>query len=268
MIKLRYLRKYGEISKITMSNGLVYVWNFIGKNIFFVFIMFIYLMLWQNIYGQKGKLIGGLSLKQMIWYLIFTELVTLSRTDMHLQINDDVKNGNIAYLLNKPYNYVLYCFSYFIGELGMKLLTNGVIGIVIGLVYVGAMDNFDFKTIPFIFLSLLLGCIINFFIYITIALSSFWFEDNNAFFWIYSKLIFTLGGMLMPIELFPGWLQKISHYLPFQYVTYVPAKLAVKFSYISFFKGFSIQLIYLLIFFTSAMLLYRKGAKNLNVNGG
>jgi ABC-2 type transport system permease protein len=265
---MKFLRKYWQISKITMSNSLVYFWNFLSKNMFFVLIMFIYLMLWKNVYGQKGSTIVGLTINQMIWYLIVAELVTLSRTDIHLQVNDDVKSGNIAYLLSKPYNYVMYCFSYFVGEVGVKLLTNGIIGIIIGLVYVGSLKNFNFVYLPLILLSLILGCSINFFIYITLALTSFWFEDNTAFFWIYSKLIFTLGGMLMPIELFPKWLQKLSHYLPFSYVTYVPARLTVDFSLMNFCQQFIVQILYLVLFFILAMSLYRKGARNLNVNGG
>lgn len=265
---MKLICKYGQISKITMANSLVYIWNFLSKNVFFLFIMFIYLMLWKNIYGQKGSSIGGLSLKAMIWYLVVTELITLSRTDIHTQVNEDVKTGNIAYLLNKPYHYIAYCFSYFVGEIGMKLLTNGLIGITIGLLYVGTLDNFSFLHLPFIILSILIGCAINFFIYITLALTSFWMEENSAFFWIYSKLIFTLGGMLMPIELFPTWLQNISKYLPFAYVTYVPARLAVDFSFLNFFRQFSIQILYLAVFIFAAIMLYRKGAKNLNVNGG
>lgn len=265
---MQLIRKYGQISKITMANSLVYFWNFLGKNIFFIFIMFIYLMLWKAIYSEKGALVAGLTLNQMIWYLVVTELITLSRTEVHLQVNEDVKSGNIAYLLNKPYNYVLYCFSYFLGEVGVKLLTNGIIGILVGLIYVGTLQGFNFAHLPFIFLSLMVGCFINFFIYISLALTSFWFEENSAFFWIYSKLIFTLGGMLMPIELFPNWLKNISQYLPFAYVTYVPGKLAVDFSFGAFYKGFGIQIIYLIGFFLLAMILYRKGAKNLNVNGG
>ena len=251
-----------------MSNNLVYFWNFLSKNLFFIFIMFIYLMLWKNIYAQKGNTIGGLSLGAMIWYLIVTELVTLSRTDIHLQINDDVKSGNIAYLLTKPYNYVLYCFSYFVGEVGIKLLSNGIIGLCIGFIYAGTLKGFNLLHLPFILLSIIAGCCIHFFIYITLALTSFWFEENTAFFWIYSKLIFTLGGMLMPIELFPSWLQKVSRFLPFSYVTYVPARLAVDFSFSNFYKQFSIQLLYLGIFFSLAMILYKRGAKNINVNGG
>lgn len=265
---MKLLHKYFQISKITMSNSLVYFWSFIGKNIFFVFILFIYLMLWQNIYGQKGETIGGLTLNAMIWYLIVTELVTLSGTSVHFQINEDVKSGGIAYLLNKPYSYVGYCFSYFAGEVGVKLITNGLIGIVIGLVYVGPLKGFSLMHLPFVLLSLLLGCCIHFFIYISIAMTSFWFEENNAFFWIYSKLVFTLGGMLVPLQLFPAWLKKIAENLPFAYVTYAPARLTVAFSYSAFYRQVLIQSLYLVVFIFVAVFLYRKGAKNLNVNGG
>jgi ABC-type uncharacterized transport system, permease component len=262
------IRKYGQVTKITMSNSLVYFWNFLSKNLFFVFIMFIYLMLWKAIYAQKGPVISGMTLNRMIWYLIFTELVTLSRTDLHSQVNDDVKSGNIAYLLNKPYNYILYCFSYYVGEIGMRFLTNGIIGTAIGFIFVGTLKGFSLTHLPFVILSLLLGCTINFFIYLCLSLSSFWFEDNSAFFWIYSKLVFTLGGMLVPLDLFPKWLQSLSGYLPFAYVTYVPAKLAVNFTFKTFISQFPIQIIYLGIFFVLSVILYRKGAKSLNVNGG
>lgn len=266
---MKSLNKYWHISMVTMSNSLVYFWNFLSKNMFFAFIMFIYLMLWRAVYAQNGTgTIGGLTLNGMIWYLIFTELVTLSRTDLHMQVNDDVKTGNIAYLLNKPYNYVIYCFSYFVGEIGIRFLSNSLIGLVIGFIYAGPLENFSFIYLPFIILSLLVGCAINFFIYLCLALTAFWVEENSAFFWVYSKLIFTLGGMLIPIDLFPKWLHSLSMYLPFAYVTYIPARLAVDFSFAGFLGQFPLQLLYLVLFFVLAISLYVKGVKNLNVNGG
>lgn len=265
---MKYAEKYLQISKTTMSNSLVYLWNFLSKNLFFVLITFIYYMLWKNIYSQKGNVIGGLTFRQMVWYLIMTELVVISKTDLHFQINDDVKSGNISYQLNRPYNYVLYCFSYFAGEIGFKIIVNGILGIIIGFVLVGGLDSFQGIYVPFIVLSLIVGSCINFFIYISLAFTSFWFEENTAFFWIYSKLIFTLGGMLIPLELFPVWLKSLSQYLPFAYVTYVPARLAVSFSMNMFYKQFLIQILYLAVFFIIAMGIYRKGVKNINVNGG
>lgn len=265
---MKKITKYSYITKISLSNNLVYFGDFLARNFFFVFIIYIYMMLWTNIYGSKGDNIAGFTLNQMIWYLVVTEVITLSRSNVFYEVNQDVKNGNIAYMLNKPYNYILYCFSNSLGEMGVKLLTNAIVGIIMGVLCVGPLKDFNFMHLPFIIISILLGIFINFFIHISLSLTSFWFEENNAFFWIYSKLVFTLGGMLIPLELFPEWLKNISLNLPFAYVTYAPAKLAVNFSFDRFLYTIAFQIMYLGIFFLLSIGIFRKGAKALNVNGG
>ncbi len=265
---MKKIAKYLHVMKVSASNNLVYVSNFIARNFFFMFIIYIMLMLWTNIYSQKGSTIAGFSLNQIIWYLIVTELVTLSRSNVFTEVSRDVKNGNIAYMLNKPYNYIFYSLSNSLGEIGVKLFTNVIIGVAIGFLYVGPLINFDFRHLPFILLSLLLGIIINFFIHISLSLTAFWLEENSPFFWIYQKLVFTLGGMLIPIDMFPNWLEKIAKNLPFAYVTYGPARLAVKFSYSDFVSTVLFQLGYLLLFLIISLLIFRKGVRALNVNGG
>lgn len=265
---MRKVLKYLEIAKITLSSHLVYFWDYISKNLFFILIMFVYFMLWRNLFASKGQVIAGLTINGMMWYLVVTELITLSRTDVHLQVTKDVKEGSIAYLLNKPYHYIGYHFSYFTGSVSVKLLTNGLTGLALGFLFVGPLIGFDWVRLPLILFSILLGCILNFAIYMTIGLSAFWLEENQAFYWIYSKLVFTLGGMLMPLEMFPLWLQKSALYMPFAYVTYVPARLAVDFSMKSYVSKVGLQVVYVIFFFALATYLYEKGVKKLNVNGG
>ncbi|MCK8058522.1 MULTISPECIES: ABC-2 family transporter protein [unclassified Fusibacter] len=265
---MRKIDKYFEVMKITLSNKLVYFWDYLSNNLFFVFIMFVYWMLWKAIFASKGDVVGGFTLNSIMWYLVVTELVTLSRPNVHMQITKDVKDGSIAYLLNKPYDYILYNFSLFLGETGIKLMTNGLVGLLVGLVFVGPLNGANLLYLPFVLVSIVLGCMLNFFIYMTLALTAFWFEENQAFFWIYSKLVFTMGGMLIPIDLFPEWLQKIAVYMPFAYVTYVPARLAVHFDMGLFISNVSVQLCYVVTFYLLANVLYRKGARQLNVQGG
>ncbi|WIV11781.1 ABC-2 family transporter protein [Proteiniborus sp. MB09-C3] len=265
---MKKVNKYFYITKISLSNNFVYFGDFLIRNFFFLFIIYIYMMLWTNIYGSKGGNVAGLTLNQMIWYLVVTEIVTLSRSNIFMEATQDVKNGNIAYMLNKPYNYILYCFSNSLGEMGIKLLNNTIMGFIIGILCVGPLKNFSLIHLPFIIISILIGIFINFFIHISLSLTSFWLEENSAFFWIYNKLVFTLGGMLMPLELFPKWLRSIAINLPFAYVTYAPAKLAVNFSYSGFIYTIAFQLVYLGFFFILSMIIFRKGARALNVNGG
>jgi ABC-2 type transport system permease protein len=77
-----------------------------------------------------------------------------------------------------------------------------------------------------------------------------------------------IGGMMVPLEIFPEWLQHIARILPFQSIIYLPA---------SFFVGAHTeplatmlidQGLWLLFFTLILMGIYRLGVKRLNVNGG
>lgn len=265
---MKSIHKYFYIFKISIANNLIYVGNFIARNIFLVFIVYVMLLLWKVIYGEQEGSVAGFTLNQMIWYLIVTEIVTLSKSNIFREVSEDVKKGNIAYLLNKPYHYVIYCFANSLGEILTRLVGNLVVALAIGLLYVGPLQPFSLKHLPFILLSILFGIFLNFFIYINLALTAFWLEDNTAITWIYSKLVFTLGGMLIPLELFPNWLASVARYLPFAYVTYGPARLAVNFNLIDFIHTISYQLGFLFIFILISAVVFRRGVRVLNVNGG
>lgn len=260
--------KYTYVFKTSVSEALVYVVDFLGRSAFFAFIIAIYLMLWRVIFDSGTGSLEGFTLNKMIWYLIITEIVTLSNTPFYGEVSTDVKTGNIAYLLNKPYNYVTYSFFNNIGKIFVKMLVNTFVGISIGLIFVGPLVGFQWISLPFVILAILGGIILDYMINFTLALTAFWVEENMPFRWIYQKLVFTLGGMLLPLDLFPEAIAGVSKKLPFAFVTYGPAKLLVDFNidlWISVFMG---QCIYLGIITVICYWTFKKGVKNLNVNGG
>ena len=55
---------------------------------------------------------------------------------------------------------------------------------------------------------------------------SFWFGDSGAAWFLYQKLIFMIGGMLIPPQVLPGWLQGAARVLPFRAMAYAPGRLA------------------------------------------
>lgn len=262
------LKKYLYITKTSVSDGMVYVVDFLGRSFFFAFIIAIYMLLWKAIYSNGEATLNGFDINKMIWYLIITEIITLSGSRIYTEVSNDVKSGNIAYLLNKPYHYIGYCFANSIGKMGIALTINISVGLVIGCLFVGSLNGFKLYHLPFILVSILLGVCLDFFINFALALTAFWVEENMPFRWIYQKLVFTLGGMLLPLDLFPKLIQSISKKLPFAYVTYGPAKLNVDFTGHAFLQVILIQLIYLVLAIILCTGIYRKGVKTLNVNGG
>ena len=85
---------------------------------------------------------------------------------------------------------------------------------------------------------------------------------------MYNKLVFTIGGMMLPLEMFPEALRQVCRWLPFQAVAYFPAKTAVQFDAMAMVNMLAIQGLWVVILGLLLVAVYRKGVTKLNVNGG
>ena len=231
--------------------------------------MSVLISLWNFIYSEPGSTISGYTFNQMIWYLLLAEVITFGSgssvaTD---EIRNCIKSGNIAYNINKPYSYIGYSLSSHMSEASLRGVLYTVAGMVMGLVLLGPIKDFNLISIPFIVLSVILATMINVLLVICIGLTAFWVEDSGPFYWVYSKLILVFGTMF-PIEYFPKIVQSVLNYSPVYVTTYGPAKLFVDFDWMTFILIIGAQLIYLLFASLLANLIYRKGVRRLNVNGG
>jgi ABC-2 type transport system permease protein len=101
-----------------------------------------------------------------------------------------------------------------------------------------------------------------------IGLAAFVAEEVTPFEWIYQKLIFILGGMLIPLDFYPQWLQSIAKALPFAYMMYGPARLFVTPDLGRFASLLAGQLAWLVAFGGLLSLAYAHGARRLAINGG
>ncbi len=263
------MKKYLYIYKATLIENLSYIANILLGFINFFIMIFVFVNLWQYIYSDSSQIINGYTMGQMIWYVLTTEVLWYgSKNKVLLQeISNDIKTGNIAYNINKPYNYVFYILSKHLGEITIKLILYIIVGILIGLCFIGPIQNFNFINVPFILLTLILGVLINSILRIIISTISFWIEDSTPFHWVYDKMILILGT-LFPIEMFPDFLKPIIKCTPIFVVTYGPAKLLIDFSMQNFTQIIIAQLIYLVVSILIVAFLFSKGVKKLNVNGG
>jgi ABC-2 type transport system permease protein len=216
---------------------------------------------------SHGGMIAGYTLPQMIWYCIIAELISFSGSNIFQDLNAEIKGGNIAYTLNKPYYYIGYQLANASGIMLFKLFVNTILGILLGILVIGPLAGFQLQSLPLVALAVLNGLLLNFLILTCLGLTAFWLEENTAFFWIYQKIVFMLG-LLLPIEFLPNGLQKVARVMPFAYITYGPAKLTVDFNWVRFREIIGMQLFFIIVFGVGALAIFRKGVKQLNVNGG
>lgn len=263
---MRKLNKYILIARTSIGTSMVYSVNFFAGSFFFALVIFIFLQLWEAISVNSGSM-EGYTVNRLVWYYVAAELVILSKSDVFRSLNDEIRGGGIAYKLNKPYNFVLYQLSDGMGQTAVRLMMNLPVGLLMGFLFAGRLEGFRWLTLPAIILSVVLGILLNFFMDALIGMTAFWTEDNTAFFWIAQKLSFMLG-LFLPLEFLPETIRKIALVLPFSYIAYAPARLLTAYSVDNFLSIVPVQAFYVALFAALTGLVYMKGVKKLNVNGG
>ena len=263
------MRKYLSIIKMSLSESFQYMYALLFRFLSYFINMFALTCVWKYIYSDSSGIINGYTLTQMIWYMLIADSFSYATSDIpKREIRDDIKSGTIAYKVNKPYNYVSYIFSRYVGDSILKLVLYLLVSILIGTLFVGIPEiHLDLLNIICILLVIVLGMSISGLIQILISLSSFWVEDSTPFHWVYSKFLL-IFGIFFPIEMFPKILQPIIKATPVFVILYGPAKLILSFSYDLFFKVIIAQIMYIIIVSLITMIIYKRGVKKLNVNGG
>ena len=263
------MKKYLFIFKSEIMNSLQYIFNIFVSLIGYAIIIFIFLNVWKYIYSNPDEIINGYTMNQMIWYVTITEILWYVGAGRRYckRIVEDVRGGNIAYNISKPYNYILYSLSSHLGTRLTSAILYSCFGLIIGYIFLGSFPDVSIISVLATIISGVLAITINTLLVTFIGLFSFVIEDANPFHWLYSKVILVLGTTF-PIEYFPKFLQTIITYSPVYVVSYGPAKLFVDFSWDKFFHIIIADIIYIVISYILCTLIYRKGVKKLNVNGG
>lgn len=263
------MRKYAVIYRAVFMENLQYMANIAMGFISYFIMIFVFINLWDYMYAAPGDLIAGYTKEQMIWYVMITEMIWFgarSETIRH-QVSADIRGGNIAYLVNKPYRYPLYILAKYTGEWNIQLPMYAVLTVGIGAVMVGRIPGFCVFTLLLTIPCMVLGMTIHAVFKICISMLSFWIEDADPFQWLYDKLILVVGT-IFPVEIFPAVLQPVLKLTPIYTVCYGPAKLIVDFSMEKYLEILFAQVVYLFMGVILMFWIYEKGGRKLYVNGG
>jgi len=260
------MKKYAMIYKISVVNAFQYRGNALTGLLFYTLFIATFFFLWTAIY--KNGAVNGYTLTQMVWYMCVSELVIFAgRVPVFGQISDDVKTGNIAYPLTRPVNYIMMQAATGMGGTVFAFSITAVLGVVLGFAFVGPIPGFNPLLLPLMLLSMALGSMLQMFSYMVLALTAFIFEENQAFSFIYGKLVFMLGAFI-PVEFMPGWLQSIAKCLPFSFVAWAPCRLTVAFTWDFFLWAVPWQVFWVAVMIVLSMLMYKGGVKRLQGQGG
>ncbi len=267
VIGTRASRKYGAIMRTQVANSLVYPLDLVGRALSILIFLWVFVHLWRTAFASAGvEIIAGLSYSDTLWYLVITETIMLSKLRMSEEIAERVRDGSVAYILNKPYSFVLYHFAVGLGDSLVRGLITALVGGALVFAIVGPPPSLlGVAIVPF---AIIAAWLLDYCMSGLIGLAAFVTEDVTAFDWIYSKMILILGGTLIPLEFFPDWLRGAAKAMPFAWTMWAPARLFLDPSPERIASVAFGQLAWLAVMGGVLAAVYRVGARRLAINGG
>jgi len=200
-----------------------------GRVVFLGVILFIFSRIWETVLARGALTVSGAGKAELIWYLAVTEWCVLSVPPVFLAIESDVRSGDIACRLVRPVSYVGAQLAEALGETALRLLVLGPTGAAIAFALAGGWPADPWGLL----LAAPLGALASALAVLStaaIGLSAFWIVDTSPIYWIWQKLAFVLGGLLLPLELYPDWLRALARFSPFPAMLWGPGRMAFGFA--------------------------------------
>jgi ABC-2 type transport system permease protein len=265
---MKLLRKYLAVVEITVRSRMAYLGEQLLSGFSVLIFMVVFVALWRTTFAVQGaERVDGYTLPQMIWYLVATEAIVLSLPRIHATIEGEVKGGDLAIRLNKPYSYLLFHYAATLGDALLRLASILLVGGLTAYLLVGPIPFRWEGVVPLLLLYISTQAL-NFCWNATIGLCAFWVEDVLGIFLVLDKIKWLLGGFLLPVELYPDVLKALVKVLPFHHMIGGPAHLFVQFSWEGALELGLAQLAWLPVLALMCGSVYRLGVRKVDVNGG
>jgi ABC-2 type transport system permease protein len=105
-------------------------------------------------------------------------------------------------------------------------------------------------------------------LYLCLGLLAFWLQDVSPVFWVCQKLMFVLGGLMLPLSLYPDFVQRLAMLTPFPAMLGGPASFVLGAESIDPGVLAAELILWSAVAALAARAIFRRALKELTVNGG
>jgi len=265
---LRKILKYLSVGKINFLSNFAYLSNMLSRTLPVVIRIWIFVQLYEVAFSVSGvSSVNNLTVTATVWILAFAQSFQgATRPPINRIVNDEVRSGDLQYVISRPYSYVGFHYFSQMGKIFANLLFNLSVAVVVCFFFVGGI-SFSAQGIGWGILLMFMGLTLDFLLAFLIGILAFWIEDSTSMGWLYHKAQIIFGGLILPIAMFPDKIRHIVELLPFSQLFYSAASVMVNFDMQMVKKSLLIQGSWIIFFLIVVMILFRRGIKNISING-
>ena len=214
-----FIAKYAACSRIAAAQARRERGEVYGRVVFFVVILGVFSSLWRA--AADAGLPVAADPKALVWYLAATEWILLSVPPIHVDIQEAIRRGDVVYQLGRPMSYVIAELAAGLGLLAVRAPLLGATAFLCAFAFTGWIPPSSAlaTVVPF---GLVAAALITA-LHLWIGLLAFWLQDVSPVYWVCQKLMFVLGGLMLPLDLYPDFIQRVAAVTPFPSVLAGPA---------------------------------------------
>lgn len=146
------------------------------------------------------------------YYLVVSILGPIIRPNVHDQLYDLTRTGDVANYFTRPINLYGYLFSYWSSHKVINLIALSPVLFPISFFLPNQSSWSGILILPLCF-------ILYFNLAYLLGLMSFWLDEFWAISNVFDVIVIILGGILLPYQFFPTWFNKFIFLTPFPYTT-------------------------------------------------
>jgi ABC-2 type transport system permease protein len=206
------VRAYLAYSRLGMRQEIDARAALLGRAGFLVVILFCFSRIWSLVFAAGA--LSTHSQAELLWYIAITELVVLGFPYIHTEMENDFKTGEMLVRLPQPVSYVGARFAEALGGTAVRIMVLAPVGL---LAPVFLVDGYPLPpaSLAIAFAVAAVALLFALLADAAIGICTVWIHDTSPVFWFWQKLAFVLGGLLLPLDVYPPWLRSIAEWTPF-----------------------------------------------------
>lgn len=229
-----------------------------GRLALYWLILLIFWALWKATpLHELGR--PGLDAARLFWYMTVTECVVIAVGFPYRAIERDILTGEIAAALVRPLPYAAAVLAEWIGASCHRLLLLALGGLALGFWLTGTIAIAP-AAVPVLVVSTVLAVLLALLCHLQLGYAAAWVGTPAPLFWIWQKLAFVLGGLMIPLTLYPEPFGSLAMASPFGAMVFAPASMVLDDSRGAMVQTLALQLLWLVLLGLLTWLIARAAA--------
>jgi ABC-2 type transport system permease protein len=192
---------------------------------FFVLILLVQRGLWTAAAHAAGGTLAGYTPDELSWYFVGAQAAVLGPRQRTIEeVGDEIGSGAVAVAMLRPVSVVGMRWSLELGEAAVRVVAACAVGTVETRLIAGSPPSWGaIALLPLVAVVCAATSIAGQHAFGGVA---FWVLDAKAAWFLYSKLIFLFGGLLLPLEVLPTGLAEVARVLPWASMSYAAGRVS------------------------------------------